>query len=265
MRTPRTTAPLLPVTEPGSVRFGRTQVARPGRPRPTSRLRRAIRRKWLRLRVGLARGGAEYFLTSALSYLPYRLVSYRHHVLLRCDGEPAGRVPQVVTTRVVTLDDVEDLAGHLNLDATTLERRLGRGDTCVVALEDGRPVAVAWAGTGTRYLLGLGRVFDVAPDAFYVFDTFTDPAARRRGFATSVYQALFAHFADEGRTTVCAAVEVLNEPSLRAHEGWGFVSVGRARKLLLPGLRLALCPAWPVRGRALHLEPRRRRLPYRPA
>lgn len=265
MRMRRTTAPLLPVSEPASVRFARTQVARPGRPRPTSGLGRAIRRKWLRLRAGLARGGAEYALTSATSYLPHRLLSYRHHVLLRCDREPAGRVPPVVMTRVVTLGDVGRLAGHLNLDAPTLERRLGRGDKCVVAFEGGRPIAVAWAATGTRHLVGLGRVFVVPSDAFYVYDTFTAPHARRRGLATAVYQALFAHFATLGRTTAYAAVEVLNDASLHAHEEWGFVRVGRARLLYLPWLRLSLCPTWPVRGRSLHLEPSRRRLPYRPA
>lgn len=245
-----------------SARMSLPLVARFGP--PASRFGRVICRKWLRLRAGLARGGAEYLLTSALSHLPDRLIAYKHHVLLRCDGGSACcRLPTPVLIRVATHDDVEILAGLENLTRETVERRLGRGDLCVVAFERGRAVASTWAATGTRHLVGLGRDFDIPSDAFHVYDAFTEPHARRQGLATSLYQALFAHFVATGRTTAYAAVEVLNDASLRAHAGWGFARVGRARFVSLPWLRLALCPTWPVRSRWLHLTPSWRRTSHR--
>lgn len=214
----------------------------------------------------MVRGGAEYAVTAALSYLPAWLALYTHHILLVCKrGAPGRGLSVLAPTRIAAQRDVERLAGLENLTPETIERRLGRGDTCVMALEDGRVLASAWAATGTRHLIGLGRVFDIPRDAFYVYDTFTEPIARRRGLATSVYQELFDHFAAQGRTTAVAAVEVLNDLSLRAHARWGFVPVGRARMICLLALRLALCSEWPKRSRPLHLAARWHRPPVRPA
>jgi GNAT superfamily N-acetyltransferase len=202
--------------------------------------------RWIRLRRGLARGGVEYALTAGVSYLPNRLMQYTHHVLLRCEGRAArvrgGAGPAV---GIGSTDHLEALIRPGDLSREVLEQRFHDGDLCVLVLEEGLILASAWAATGTRYLAGLSQTLHVPPAAFYIHDTFTAPEARRRGLATACYARLFDHFAAQGRTTAYAAVEVLNQPSLVAHARWGFVPVGRARKLALGRLRSTFAPRWP--------------------
>ena len=219
-----------------------------------------------RLRSGLARGGLEYVLTAGVSYLPNRWMIYTHHVLLRCDGRALGLTDAArAGVRLGTPEDAERLARPGDLVRDAVDQRFRDGDTCVVVDEDGRILASAWAATGTRYLTALGQTLCVPPDAFYVHDTFTDPAARRRGLATLCYRRLFGLFAEQGRTTAYAAVEVLNQASLAAHARWGFVPVGRARKLGILWFRGTYRPRWPGPGQRFRLFTASNRPPHRVA
>ena len=202
--------------------------------------------RWSRLRSGLARGGVEYALTAGVSYLPSRLLQYTHHVMLRCEG-PTSRIHgrARATVGIGSRAHLDALIRPGDLDREVLEQRFRDGDLCVLVLEEGRILASAWAATGTRYLASLSQPLHIPPDAFYIHDTFTAPDARRRGLATACYARLFDHFAPDGRTTAYAAVEVLNQPSLVAHARWGFVRVGRARKLGVGRLRATFAPRWP--------------------
>ncbi len=228
-----------------------------------------VESRWDRVRAGIARGGLEYVATAASSFVPPQLLRYEHHRMLACTGAVRGSRTADAATSIFPIlsdtHDVERLSGHGNLTRETVERRLGRGDVCVMICEGPRVVASAWAATGTRYLIGMGRVFAIPRDAFYIFDTFTEPDVRRRGLATACYEALFDRLAVDGRRTGYAAVGVLNHPSLAAHASWGFRAVGRSRKLCLPGLTVTLCPRWPRRSRWLRLEVWRGYAPCEPA
>lgn len=207
-----------------------------------------------RAREGLARGGAEYALTASLSYLPSCLLRYRHHVLFACDQPVrSDRRSATVVLALAGEGDAEKLSEHGGLSRAEVEERLRRGDVCALATENGRILTSAWAGVGTRYLLGLGRPFPIPRDAFYIHDVLTEPDVRRQGLATLCYQRLFEHYAPEGRRTAYAAVEALNHGSLAAHARWGFDRVGRTRKFRLPGLIVTLCRRWPLRSRWLLL------------
>jgi uncharacterized protein len=116
-----------------------------------------------------------------------------------------------------------------SLDAERLVWLVGLADRCLV-VTDGDRVA------GFAVLIGPGTAYDSINYAWFTqrYDGFgyldrivVDPAYRRTGVGSRLYDAAEAASARHGRMTLEVYVEPPNEASLAFHRARGYVEVGR--------------------------------------
>jgi len=116
------------------------------------------------------------------------------------------------------------------LDEARLAALLGWSETAAVLTHDGRDVGfVLTFGAGTAYDSENYRWFAARnPDFVYLDRIVVDPAVRRAGLGTRVYDALEADAATRA-PVFCLEVNVdpPNDPSLAFHRARGYVEVGR--------------------------------------
>lgn len=141
--------------------------------------------------------------------------------LLRPAG--AADVPAVLG---LNHDSVDLLAP---MDEQRLDYLRGLADRFDVVEEDGAVAGfVITFRAGTAYDSENYRWFTDRHDDFYYLDRIVfDPAYRRRGLATMVYDAMEAVAREHGRMCLEVNAEPPNEASLAFHLRRGYVEVGR--------------------------------------
>jgi GNAT superfamily N-acetyltransferase len=105
--------------------------------------------------------------------------------------------------------------------------RLAAGDRCLAGWSDGRLVAVRWLATGSPHVEYLGLRLPLAPDEIYHYDTFTDPALRRRGVSIAAQRALFPRLRDEGYRWSVRAILPENRAAVADAARGGYERRGR--------------------------------------
>lgn len=198
---------------------------------------------WARLRE--ARASVPRFLRCFLGAL-YR----RDEVIVfvrPCGGpRPSGGAPSAgssLTLRAGGLSDLADLAiahpaafGRRKLEAA--RARLRRGDELHLALEEGRVVHVAWVGTRASldlsYEVGPGSALALERPAPVIFDCWTPPAARGRGFYTRMLRHLAGRAASSGAVYVYASAS--NPASCRGIVRAGFAPWRRLSRTRVLGI-----------------------------
>lgn len=129
-----------------------------------------------------------------------------------------------------------DWLGHDRLDAYEALRpghraraaaRLEAGHRCFATSLAGRLVAVRWLATGDPMVEYLGFRLPLAPGEVYHYDTYTDPALRRRGISAATQRRLFTVLRGEGYERAVRAVLPENTAAVRDAESAGFEAGGR--------------------------------------
>ncbi len=112
---------------------------------------------------------------------------------------------------------------------------LKRGRTGVLAFHADRPVAHGWFTAEVD--LEIERTYvPLAPGEIFLFDLFTSPPYRRRGFQRALVRWMLALAGERGFRRALSLVAVDNEPSVRLHESLGFEVVCRFTKARVLGL-----------------------------
>lgn len=131
--------------------------------------------------------------------------------------------PDGMTIRPAVAGDADTYERDVGSEsAGTFRRRLARGGTCVLAVEQGAIRHSSWLARGPVWTREL-RAFVGPPvgDA-YVYESFTAPAARGRGVYPKVLLTACFFLAEKGVERLWVGVEAENEPSLRAVAKAGF-------------------------------------------
>jgi GNAT superfamily N-acetyltransferase len=130
--------------------------------------------------------------------------------------------------RWVNLPDLEQFPSLELLTSAAGRRdstaRLARGDRCAVGLYHGTPVTYLWVTFSVRELPN--RRWPVAAGTVFVYKTFTLDAWRGHGFNRSAVSWALAQCAREGYRRAFVDVDRANEPSVRALQHAGFVTIG---------------------------------------
>ena len=141
----------------------------------------------------------------------------------------------------------DDLAGYEALrpgSAREAAERLASGHRCFGAWRDGRLVAVRWLATGRPFVEYLDLHLELADGDVYHYDTFTDPAERRRGISLASQARLFDLLRGEGYRRAIRAVLPENGAAVadalragfRPRGRVGYVKLGRWRRTFSPDL-----------------------------
>ena len=164
-----------------------------------------------------------HFLARALSATVYRRLSL---LALRLEALPPIIEAELsLEFAFAGSPDLEALAA-LRSDLSELApARMARGDRCFVARHEGRIVFARWVTREARIDF-LGSTLALASDEIYLFDAWTDPAARGLHVATAAGAVLYHLLAEEGIRVALRAIWPENEGGIRNAKRDGFTRIG---------------------------------------
>jgi GNAT superfamily N-acetyltransferase len=126
--------------------------------------------------------------------------------------------------------------------------RFQRGDTCLLVLRDGSPIAMGWLRLQHGGIIDeLGTRLELASTDAWGHDTFVQPEHRARGAFVVLMWEMFQFLRDRGFTHIYASVAWENQPSRAAHGKLGYHVATVIDRLWILGLRIYRLQ-WPARG-----------------
>lgn len=149
----------------------------------------------------------------------------RMFVLERSLAEPVEAIPSPLPLTIgwlgpADLDDYVALRPSPQKDS--IQRRLERGDRCLLARHHGRLVGAVWASVVPPRLSYLNQDLPLAGGEVYLYDAFITPESRGQSVAPLLGAGLMRHYRAAGCRRAVRATLVWNEPALRAHAKSGF-------------------------------------------
>ena len=128
-----------------------------------------------------------------------------------------------------------DLDAYLKFRPDTsraeIERRIGAGCHCFVAMHESVIVHAGWATAGEAWIDYLGCEMPLMPGDVYQFDSFTAPEFRGRGAARARIETMAGLFRGKGYRRLLAGVLPENAPAFRTLASVGYRPIGRIRTL----------------------------------
>lgn len=216
-----------------------------------------IKNRLNNLKSGFKSGGIEYLLYSIGSHSPEWLFRYYHSYLIEGDElKLITRDYKAYEIRFATLDDAENL-NSVEIDRDKARHRLKRGDTCVIALKEGRPVSISWAATGRLYNRYAGSILETGDDGLFLYGVYSIPEERMKGFFASCFKLQIEHYAAQSRVKKYGVVEILNTASLKTHLRMGFKITGETYYVALAGMSVCYYKTWPKKTGKFHIFFRR--------
>ena len=153
---------------------------------------------------------------------------------------------------MATFDDVERLARE-GVREHIFRERLVRGDHCVLVLKGDRVVAWSWSTSGRLYVSSGGIRFDTGNDGFFLYDVYTAPEERLKGFILGCFKRQVEHYRARGGCHVMGTISPFNTESLRTHLRMGFRICGETIGFTVAGIRLCYYRSWLTRRRRIDL------------
>jgi ribosomal protein S18 acetylase RimI-like enzyme len=176
--------------------------------------------------------------------------------LARATG-PQPTLPEGISFFVATKQDGRRYARDIGTDSpATFAARLGPHTRCFLAAEGERLLHASWVTTCAAWTRELRRYVHPPPGSAYVYESFTDPAARGRGIYPAALRALASWLAERDIPRLWVAVEEDNFPSLKAVSKAGFAEqfvvryVRRAGRLSIDLPAESLTSGWRFTSRA---------------
>jgi hypothetical protein len=185
--------------------------------------------------------------------LPSWLFNYDHTYLM------GGRDLKLKTRdyphyeiRQAKLTDVE-IMKKAGIRESLFRHRIGRGDHCVLVLKEGRPVAWSWSATGRLFMMLGGLIIDTGEKGFFLYDVYTVPEERLKGFIMICFEKQLEHHHERGCWDIYGTISAFNVHSLKTHFRMGFETCGEAYSLTLAGVNLCYYKSWPHETRKVHV------------
>lgn len=169
--------------------------------------------------------GARALLASVLSETVYRRLVLVERELTE-NLPPARHVPDAAYgwLEETGLDAYERVRPG---SRTRAAARLAAGHRCFATWLGDQLVAYRWVATGAPLVEYLGIRLPLAPGEVYHYDTYTDPAHRRRGISVATQENLFGVLRAEGYVRAVRAVLPENRAAIRDAASAGFEACGR--------------------------------------
>ncbi len=99
-----------------------------------------------------------------------------------------------------------------------------RGDTVVIAIDNGFPVGAAWYRLFSSDRPGYGFVDEATPELAIA----VVPSARGKGIGTALLDSLLARARDDGYTAISLSVDPRNAAAIELYAKRGFERVGES-------------------------------------
>jgi GNAT superfamily N-acetyltransferase len=124
-----------------------------------------------------------------------------------------------------------------------------RGDTCLLVLQEAKPIAMGWVRLQHRGVIDeLGTRLELLPTDAWGYDTFVQPEHRARGAFVVLMWEMFRFLRERGFTHIYASVTWENQPSRAAHTRLGYHVATVIDRFWVLGLRIYRLE-WPALGR----------------
>lgn len=201
--------------------------------------------KIVKLKNGLRTHGFKYLLLCLSWRLPKWAFSYDHVLLyVVTDLRMTHRDRSDVCIRLVSPADASKME-PLGVSRELVLSRLEHGDSCAAVFRGNEALSMEWAATGKMFVKASGAVLDTENDSFYIYNGFTLPSERSKGFLIACNAVLFDHYRQEGRTSAVGAISVFNSVSIKVQEKSGFIRSGETVRIILMGVSFLYTRKWP--------------------
>lgn len=190
----------------------------------------------------------------ALSWrLPWWMFSYDHTYLIggRELKLQVREYPQY-EIRQATLDDVGAMT-RAGIREALFRHRIKRGDHCILVLKDGRAVSWSWSATGRLFLMLGGIIVDTDRTGFFLYDVYTVPEERLKGFIMVCFEKQLEHYHSRGCWDIYGTISAFNVHSLKTHFRMGFKTRGEAYSVTMAGINICYYKFWPHKTRRVHI------------
>jgi len=154
--------------------------------------------------------------------------------------------------RQAVIDDVETMKAA-GIKEELFRQRIVRGDHCLIVLKEGRAVAWSWSATGRLFMLLSGLIVDTGKNGFFLYDVYTIPEERLKGFIMSLFEKQLEHYHNRDCWEIYGTISAFNPHSLKTHFRMGFETCGDAFSCTLVGINLCYYRSWPHKTRKVHV------------
>jgi GNAT superfamily N-acetyltransferase len=142
--------------------------------------------------------------------------------------------PGLVISEVVD-DPAAEIAAVMQVDRDVVDDRMARGCRCFVGRLDREVVAFGWLATRPEWIGELELVIAPEPGDAYIWNCFTDPAHRRKGFFRSLVTSIAAQAQREGLNRLW--IGTLDIAAAKGVADVGFVPAMRFTTVWMYGVR----------------------------
>ncbi len=195
--------------------------------------------KWLLRKAGRSR--IEYFFHSLSWRMPSWLFKSDHSYIVQ--SRQLNLIVSPHPDYQVRSTSIEDLGAfeRAHLNPELIASRLQRGDQCVAVLKDDQLVGWSWSAVGRVFLKLSGTVFDTGDEGFFLYDVYTAPSERLKGFIMNCYELQCDYYRNSRRQNIYSSISVFNTNALRTHFRMGFNAVSEIINLKILGISLSCC------------------------
>lgn len=185
--------------------------------------------------------------------LPSWLFHYDHTFLVK--GRELRLQPREYREyrlRCATADDIAILKRE-GVKEALFRERIERGDHCILVLKGERAVAWSWSATGRLFVASGGIEIDTGEDGFFLYNVYTAPEERLKGFILGCFKMQLAHNHGRMRHNAFGTISAFNTESLRTHFRMGFRICGETIGVAVAGINVCYYRSWPFPTRRLHV------------
>lgn len=155
---------------------------------------------------------------------------YRRVVVLsRSMEDPLSQIDSPFSVEITILQQ-KDLPDYYRLRPKQhpgiIQKRITEGDQCFLARSEGRLVHSGWVAVNKKFEPYLRGTLILQPDEIFLYDHYTHPAFRSRGFSRTRDIFVLQHFRQKGYRRSLAVVAVENKPAFRPFEATGYHPIG---------------------------------------
>lgn len=191
------------------------------------------------------------------SYNAFFIFSFPIHPEMSTPPRPEGiQVERLSANDEEALQNMATVASEGMTDALKVyHQRMPGGELCYTVRVDGKLAAFVWLAMRESVSSNLGSRFLLKPDEVYLYDTFTLPEYRGRGYCAYLTAVACQEVSKEyGKKAEIVLIRHNNHASLRAHHKLGDVKrLGMIGALRLLGCRFNFC--WPPAIRSRYRDP----------
>jgi len=206
-----------------------------------------------RFKNGLRQYGPEYLIYCITSRLPGWFLGYHHTYLLTARELNLNiSAEDGLDVRFASHDDI--MRSKITaVDRQKSSQRFRNGSKCAVVYSRGKMVSIGWAAVGRIFTRQAGSVIDTKNDGVYVYDVYSLPEERGKGFYRACLKLISDFYSLHQRSRKYVIIDVLNSDSINAHIRLGFRVCGESIHVVLGGINICFYKKWPQKKSRFHI------------